>query len=132
MFSVERQAPMPEFGASASDGVTSQIKPPAVRAAFDWQAPVADADRERVFASVLAIVDKWRLHLPAILVLESVAPMGHLAGQTLVFLTPFLATLMPDGIYDVQRLVALIEDPNNLKLLTERIAEAEKNGPRKQ
>jgi len=98
---------------------------------FDWHTEVSADERERIFGGILKIVEKWRLHLPVILVLETARPMGHLAGQSLIFFCPLLATFLPDGIRDVQRLVKLMEDSDNVRLLIDRIAESEAHGTRK-
>ena len=98
---------------------------------FDWHADVAEAERERLFTSFVRIVDKWRLHFPVVLVLESTGPLGHLLGQSIIVFSPLLATFLPDGIRDVQRLVKLLDDPANLRALIERIEQSEENGTRK-
>jgi hypothetical protein len=98
---------------------------------FDWHADVTEQERERIFSGVLKLVDRWRLHFPVMLALESAGPMSHLAGQTLIVFSPLMATFLPDGIRDVQRLVKLLDDPKNVRDLVERIAQAEEHATRK-
>ncbi len=90
---------------------------------FDWDAPVADDDRDRLFAEIVHVVRKWRLEVPAALLLESAAPLGHLAGQSLVAFAPFLAPWAPGGIHGVQRLQKILESPPNVQRLIDLICE---------
>ena len=90
---------------------------------FDWDAPVSDDDRDQLFDKVVGVIRKWRMEVPAVLVLESSAPLSHIAGQGLVAFAPFVAPLLSDGIYGVQRLQKLMESPQNVRLLIDRIAE---------
>ena len=91
---------------------------------FDWDAPVSDEDRDQLFAQIAGTIHKWRLEVPAVLFLESSAPLSHLAGQGLVAFSPFVAPWLPDGIRGVQRLQKILEQPQNVRLLIDRIAEA--------
>ncbi len=91
---------------------------------FDWDAPVPDDDRDQLFAKIAGTIHKWRLEVPAVLFLESSAPLSHIAGQGLVAFSPFVAPWLPDGIHGVQRLQKILEQPQNVRLLIDRIAEA--------
>ena len=90
---------------------------------FEWDAPLSDEDRDRILDKIVSAVRKWRLEVPAMLFLESTAPLGRLGGQGLVAFSPFVAPMMPSGIADVQRLHKLLENPENLRRLIDRIAE---------
>ncbi len=90
---------------------------------FDWDAPVSEEDRDTLFAGVVAAVHKWRLEVPAALFLESGAPLSHIAGQGLVAFSPFVAPWLPGGIHGVQRLQKILEDPQNVRLLVDRLYE---------
>ncbi len=97
---------------------------------FDWDAPVSDEDRDQLFGKIVSVIHKWRLEVPAALFLESGAPLSHIAGQGLVAFSPFIAPWLPDGIHGVQRLQKILEQPQNVRLLIDRIyeaASAEKN-----
>jgi hypothetical protein len=98
---------------------------------FDWDAEVSDETRDKIFDKILWAVNRWRLHLPTMLFFECTGPLSHLGGQAMVVFSPLLALLFPGGISDVQKCVKLLDDPANLKLLTDRIAESESNGTRK-
>ncbi len=91
---------------------------------FDWDAAVSDEDRDQLFDTIAAAIHKWRLEVPAVLLLESSAPLSHIAGQGLVAFCPFVAPWLPDGIQGVQRLQKILEQPQNVRLLIDRIAEA--------
>lgn len=92
---------------------------------FDWDTAVSEEDRDRIFDKIVGFVRKWRLEVPAALFLESSAPLGHLAGQSLVAFSPFVAPLLTDGIQGVQRLQKLLEQPQNVQILLDRICEKE-------
>ena len=92
---------------------------------FDWSAPLSKGERDAMLAKAVAVVRKWRLEVPAILFLETTAPLGHAAGQGLVAFAPFAAPLLADGIESVQKLHALLEDPKNIQRLIELLTETE-------
>ena len=88
---------------------------------LDWDAPVPDAIRERLFDRIVWAVRRWRLELPVTLFLETTAPLSHLAGQGMIVGSPLITLLLPDGLADVQRLSKLLMDPRNVRLLIDRI-----------
>ena len=91
---------------------------------FDWDAPVSDEERDALFGKIAAGVHKWRLEVPAALFLESSAPLSHIAGQGLVAFSPFIAPWLPGGIQGVQRLQKILERPQNVRMLIDRISES--------
>ncbi len=91
---------------------------------FDWDAPLADADRDHILERLARAVHKWRMEVPALLLLETTAPLSHLGGQGLVVFSPLVAPLLPRGLADVQRLSKLLEQPNNVRRLMDLIAGA--------
>ena len=97
---------------------------------FDWDAPLSDEDRDKILDQVVAAVRKWRLEVPAVLVLESGAPLGHVAGQVMVAFSPFIAPLLAGGIYGVQRGQKLLEKPENIQRLIDLLTETETNAAR--
>lgn len=91
---------------------------------FDWDAPLADADRDRILERLAGAVRKWRMEVPALLLLETTAPLSHLGGQGLIAFSPFVAPLLPRGLADVQRLSKFLERPDNVRRLIDLIADA--------
>ena len=65
---------------------------------FEWDAPLSDEDRDRLLDKMVAVVRKWRLEVPAVLFLESSAPLSYIGGQGLVAFSPLVAPLLPGGI----------------------------------
>ncbi len=98
---------------------------------FDWGTPLSDEDREAMLTKAVTVVRKWRLEVPAVLFLESTAPLGHAAGQGLVAFAPFIAPLLAGGIGSVQKLHTLLEDPKNIQRLIEMLTETETDAARK-
>ena len=92
---------------------------------FDWDAPVSDDERDRLFEKIVCVVRKWRLEVPAMLFLESSAPLSHVAGQSLVAFSPFIAPWLPGGIHGIQRLQKILESPGNVQILIGKICETE-------
>ena len=92
---------------------------------FDWSEPLSDDERDALLGQAVRGVRKWRLEVPAILFLESTAPLGHAAGQGLVAFSPFVAPLLAGGLGSVQKLYALLEDPKNTQRLIELLTETE-------
>lgn len=90
---------------------------------FDWDTPVSDEERDALLGKVAGVVHKWRLEVPAILFLESTAPLGKIAGQGLVAFSPFAAPLLAGGIGSVQKLHMLLEDPKNIQRLVDLLSE---------
>ena len=90
---------------------------------FDWDAPVADEERDIMLAKVATAIHKWRLEVPAILFLESTAPLGKIAGQGVVAFSPFAAPLFAGGVQSVQKLHVLLEDPKNIQRLIDMLSE---------
>ena len=76
---------------------------------FDWNAPLSDEERDQMLDKIAASVGKWRMEVPTILFLESGGPLSPLAGQGLVAFSPFVAPILPQGIFDVQKLSKLLE-----------------------
>ncbi len=100
---------------------------------FDWDLPVTDEDRDSLLGKVVGVIRKWRLEVPAILFLESTAPLGKIAGQGLVAFSPFAAPLFAGGIQSVQKLHMVLEDPKNIQRLIDLLSEnrAETDAARK-
>ncbi|BDI32397.1 hypothetical protein CCAX7_44480 [Capsulimonas corticalis] len=92
---------------------------------FDWDAEISTETRDRIFDKIVGAADKWRLHMPAVLFFESIGPMSYLGSQAMIHFSPFLAMLFPGGLADVQKCSKLMQDPKNLKMLVDRIVEAE-------
>lgn len=100
---------------------------------FDWDLPVTDEDRDALLGKFIGVIRKWRLEVPAILFLESTAPLGKIAGQGLVAFSPFAAPLFAGGIQSVQKLHMVLEDPKNIQRMIDLLSEnrAETDAARK-
>ncbi len=68
---------------------------------------------------VAARVVELRMDVPALLTLESAAPMSMIAGQTLVFFEPFVAALL--RLPDYRRFARLIERRDAVAALADAI-----------
>ncbi len=90
---------------------------------FEWDATLSDEDRDHILGKIVAGVRKWRMEVPAMLFLESSAPLSPLAGQGLIAFSPFVAPLMPSGITDVQRLHKLLARPENIRRLIDLLSD---------
>jgi hypothetical protein len=96
---------------------------------FDWGADVTDAERDALFDRFVAIVRRYRMETPAVFFLETVAPLSYLGGQGAVLLSPFLAPVLPGGLSDVQRISKILESPDNVRRLIDRIADEDDAKP---
>jgi len=90
---------------------------------YEWDAPLPDADRDRLLEKMAAAVRKWRLEVPAVLFLESSAPLSFIGGQGLVAFSPLVAPLLRGGLDDVQRLSQLLANPENVRRLIDLLSE---------
>ena len=99
---------------------------------FEWDAPLSDEDRDRLLDKVVSVVHKWRLEVPAVLFLESTAPLSSIGGQGLIAFSPLVAPLLRGGINDVQRLSRLLAKPENIRRLIDLLSDsAEAKEPKK-
>lgn len=80
--------------------------------------PLTDADRALLDRVAARVVD-LRMEVPAILTLESAAPLSFVAGQTMLFFEPFVAALL--RFPDYRRFAALVESRDALAELARRI-----------
>ena len=100
---------------------------------FEWDAPLSDEERDRMLDKMVAAVHKWRLEVPAVLFLESSAPLSYIGGQGLVAISPLIAPLLRGGIADVQRLSQLLAHPENVRRLIDLLSDsAEEKEPKKE
>lgn len=90
---------------------------------YEWDAPLSDEDRDRLLEKMAAAVRKWRLEVPAVLFLETGAPLSHIGGQSLVAFSPLIAPLLRGGLNDVQRLSQLLNRPENVRRLIDILSE---------
>ena len=90
---------------------------------FDWGTEVSAADRDRLLDSVAAAIRKRRLEVPAVLMLETSAPLSHVAGQGLILFAPFIAPWIPGGVVGLQKVSKLLERPENVRLLIDRLSD---------
>ena len=61
---------------------------------------------------------------PAVLFLESSAPLSYIGGQGLVAFSPLIAPLLRGGIGDVQRLSQLLANPENVRRLIDLLSDS--------
>ncbi len=99
------------------------LEPATSPFAFDWDAPLQDDARERMLNAMVSLVRRYRLEVPAVLLLETSAPLSHLFGQGLVAFSPFVAPLLPSGPWDVQRWAKFLDTPANVRLLIDRLTQ---------
>ncbi len=90
---------------------------------YEWDAPLPDEDRDRLLDKMTAGVRKWRLEVPAVLFLESSAPLSYIGGQSLVAFSPLIAPILRGGLNDVQRLSQLLANPENVRRLIDLLSE---------
>lgn len=95
---------------------------------YEWDAPLLDEDRDRLLDKMAAVVRKWRLEVPAVLFLESGAPLSYIGGQSLVAFSPLVAPLLRGGLDDVQRLSQLLAKPENVRRLIDLLSEEPSEG----
>lgn len=95
---------------------------------FEWDAPLSDEDRDRLLDRMAAAVRKWRLEVPAVLFLESSAPLSYIGGQGLVAFSPLVAPLLRGGLDDVQRLSQLLAKPENVRRLIDLLSDGPSEG----
>ena len=84
--------------------------------------PVSEEAQDAALLEAVAkrIVDMG-MATPAVFFLESTKPLSYIGSQVLVFLEPFVKTLLNLASYN--RLVALMEDRRNIEKLMVRIEE---------
>jgi hypothetical protein len=80
--------------------------------------PEEEADRKLIDA-VAGRVVRMGLAVPAIFLLESTKPLSYVGSQVLVFLEPFVKSILTVASYD--RFVTLLEDRRNVEKLLRRI-----------
>jgi hypothetical protein len=74
---------------------------------------------------VAARVVRMGLAVPAIFFLESTKPLSYVGSQVLVFLEPFVKSVLTVASYD--RFVALLEDRSNIEKLLRRIEDMDED-----
>lgn len=84
-----------------------------------WNEPLSPEERERLLNTVAAAVQRRGLQTPAVFALEMHRPLGFIASQSLIALTPFLAPVI--GLEPMQRLGRLLAEPAAVDALIARI-----------
>jgi hypothetical protein len=79
----------------------------------------SEEEDRRLIDAVAARVVRMGLAVPAIFFLESTKPLSYVGSQALVFLEPFVKSVLTVASYD--RFVALLEDRSNVEKLLRRI-----------
>ena len=91
---------------------------------YEWDAPLSDEDRDRLLDKMVSVVHKWRLEVPAVLFLESSAPLSYIGGQGMIAFSPLIAPLLAGGLDDVQRLSQLLAKPENVRRLIDLLSDS--------
>ncbi len=97
---------------------------------FDWDAPVTDEERDRIFDRIAAMVNRWKLELPFMLWLETTAPLANLMGQSAIVMSPFLAPFFSGGVREMQVFVKLLSSSANVRMLVNKLEGAQIDAPR--
>jgi hypothetical protein len=79
----------------------------------------SEEEDRKLIDAVAARVVRMGLAVPAIFFLESTKPLSYVGSQVLVFLEPFVKSVLTVASYD--RFVALLEDRSNVEKLLRRI-----------
>ena len=79
----------------------------------------SEEEDRRLIDAVAARVVRMGLAVPAIFFLESTKPLSYVGSQALVFLEPFVKSILTVASYD--HFVALLEDRSNIEKLLRRI-----------
>jgi hypothetical protein len=79
----------------------------------------SEEEDQKLIDAVAARVVRMGLAVPAIFFLESTKPLSYVGSQVLVFLEPFVKSVLTVSSYD--RFVALLEDRKSIEKLLRRI-----------
>ncbi len=79
----------------------------------------SEEEDQRLIDAVAGRVVRMGLAVPAIFFLESTKPLSYIGSQVLVFLEPFVKSVLTVSSYD--RFVTLLEDRANVEKLLRRI-----------
>jgi hypothetical protein len=96
---------------------------------FDWDAPVSDEQRDALLEKIAHEVRLRGLETPVVWFLEIHKPLAPLGGQLAVALSPYIATLLSGGAFDLQRARKVLQDVANIDRLIERIENGEHRAP---
>ncbi|GAB4459969.1 MAG: hypothetical protein OHK0029_23260 [Armatimonadaceae bacterium] len=80
-----------------------------------WNEPLTPQERHHLLDSVAEAIRQRGLQTPALFFIEMHRPLGFLAAQGLIVLTPMLAPLL--GLDRVQKLGRLLSDPEAVEEL---------------
>jgi hypothetical protein len=89
---------------------------------FNWDADLDPAARDALIDSIVKHVNRFGMHVPAVLALESMKPLSYLAGQALILGSGFLAPIF--GPQHVQRFSKLLQSRDDVERLIKRIEES--------
>ena len=91
-----------------------------------WNEPLAADEREHLLSTLTEMVAKRGLQTPVLLALEINRPLAFVASQGVIATAPFLAPLF--GLDKVQGVGRLLQDPDAINDLIDRIAATETAG----
>ncbi|MDR3708236.1 MAG: hypothetical protein P4L33_08040 [Capsulimonadaceae bacterium] len=81
--------------------------------AFDWDAPLAPADRAKMLEELASKVVARGLQTPVIWMLEIHGPLMPLVGQATIAFSPAFATLFAGGAAELQKYTRLMREPGS-------------------
>jgi len=84
---------------------------------FDWDAPLAAEDEDKLIESIAVRIAKLGLESPAIWALEVHRPLFPLFGQGAIAFSPGLATFFANGAYDLQKVTKLMRSRESVDRL---------------
>lgn len=85
----------------------------------------SEEEDRRLIDAVAGRVVRMGLAVPAIFFLESTKPLSYVGSQVLVFLEPFVKSVLTVASYD--RFVTLLEDRSNIEKLLRRIEDMDED-----
>ncbi len=91
----------------------SFLKEPRIVLTMD--ASLNPARRDELVATLASRLRAWNLSTPAILCLQSLAPLGFLASQLFVFAQPFVGLIAGDGL--AREWALICEEPETIERL---------------
>lgn len=87
-----------------------------------WTEELTPEEEDSLITKVTEQITKRGLTTPAVFLLESHKPIGRLAGQSMIALSPFLAPFI--GMSNVHDYSRLMQSPSSLEKLIVRLEES--------
>ena len=81
----------------------------------------SDTDRDKIISDIEHVANRWKLEMPLTLALEILAPSSHFLAQGISGLAGYIAPLLPGGVRDLDRITAVLANPENVRMLIDRL-----------